>query len=732
MSTHHSFCRLCLNGCALQVEVEDGVAISVRGDKGNPVYKGFTCVKGRHQPHLLAHPDRLLHSLKRTPSGNFETISVERAIGEIADRLGGLLAAHGPRSVAGYLGTNFAAAVPTMPLFASFMQAIGTPMIFSPGTIDKPGKKIAQALHGDWRAPAVGFDDPEVILLLGINPLITFTGFPYGNPGKWLSERLSAGTRLIVVDPRRSDVAKRADLHLQPVPGEDVAIVAALLHVVLAERLYDTAFVAAHTRGMDALERSVAAFSPDRVAARVGVPAADLVAAARWLGSTRRGYIMAGTGPNMSGAGTLIEYLLLNLQTLCGYWLREGDRVRHPGALAAPLKAHAQVIPPYPAYGFGEKLRVRGLANTAAGMPTAALADEILMPGEGQVRALLSVAGNPVGAWPDQAKTIEAMRALDLLVQIDPWMSATARLADYVIAPQLWLEVAGTTQILDWLTRNGTGYGQADPYAQYTPAIVDPPSGSDVIEEWQFFYELARKMGLQLSASAQLGPDMPVFPLDMNQRPATEDLLEMLSEGSRVVLSEVKANPGGAIYTDPELRVGPCEDGATARFELADGAMIEALDQVANRDPVGSDFPYRLVCRRMMHVYNSSFVGSLPAGTRPYNPVFMHPDDIASLGLDEGDMVEVRSAKDGIPGLVHADASLRQGIVSMSFGFGGLPDQDDQVSSIGSNTARLLSNDLVFDPFSGQPLMTNIPVSVAKKPTAKSCLTGPSDNSCQD
>ena len=372
-------------------------------------------------------------------------------------------------------------------------------MRFSPGTIDKPGKKIAQALHGSWMAPARGFDDPAVTLLIGINPLISFTGFPYGNPGKWLSAQQKRGMKLIVIDPRRSDVARRADLHLQPRPGEDVAILAGLLRVILEEGLHDQDFVVENAVGLDALRRAIAPFTPAEVERRADIPGADLVLAARLFAAGPRGYVMAGTGPNMAGAGTLVEYLVLALQTVCGQWMRMGERVRHPGTLLPALAPKAQAAPPRPAYGLGNLLRVRGLGNTAAGLPTAALSDEILLAGDGQVRALLSCGGNPVGAWPDQGKTIEAMRALELLVQIDPWMSATARLAHYVIAPRIWLEVAGTTQGLDLLTRNGTGYGQVDAYGQYSPALVDPPPDSDLIEEWQFFYRLARSMGLALT-----------------------------------------------------------------------------------------------------------------------------------------------------------------------------------------------------------------------------------------
>ena len=175
---------------------------------------------------------------------------------------------------------SLAASAATMPLFGGFMGAIGSPMAFSPGTIDKPGKKIAQAMHGEWGAPAVGFDDPEVILLVGSNPLVTFTGFPYGNPGKWLNERLASGARLIVIDPRRSDVARRAHIHMQARAGEDTAIVAAIIRILLDEGLHDADFIARYCQGLEELKTAIAPFDPGTVATRAGIDVADLYAAA--------------------------------------------------------------------------------------------------------------------------------------------------------------------------------------------------------------------------------------------------------------------------------------------------------------------------------------------------------------------------------------------------------------------------------------------------------------------
>ena len=342
-------------------------------------------------------------------------------------------------------------------------------------------------------------------------------------------------------------------------------------------------------------------------------------------------------------------------------------------------------------------------------MPTAALSDKILADGSDRIRAMVSCGGNPVAAWPDQRKTIAAMERLELLVQIDPWMSATARLADYIIAPRIWLEVPGTSQVLDWLTRNGTGYGQVDPYAQYSPAILEDPEDSDLIEEWEFFYEVARAMGLELSIHPAMGDDLPPVALSMHEKPTTDDVLEALARGSRVPLSVVKTNEGGAIYEGDAVHVAP--GNGMERFDFAATDMLADLaSETLDTEPAEGRF--RLLCRRMMHVYNSSFVGALPSNARPYNPAFMAPGDMDMLGIEDGAEVRITSPHDAIPAVAMADPTLRPGTVSMSFGFGGLPSDDAAYRLIGSNPARLLRNDDIYDRYSGQPLMTNIAIDI--------------------
>jgi anaerobic selenocysteine-containing dehydrogenase len=705
-TTRPQICRVCHHGCAVLVDIEDGRAVRVRGDVENPVYEGYLCPKGRAMPQMHNDPARILHAHRRTAAGDFERIPLDDAIAEIAARLDDIISTHGPRSVVAYAATAVQAQPLMFSAIISFLKAIGSPWPpLSAATIDQAGKAVAADLHGSWMAPKQRFDDPEVALLVGINPLISHLGFAMSSPLSWLRERKAAGMKLIVVDPRRTETAHHADIHLQPRPGTDVAVLAGLLHVIIDEGLGDPAFVAANTTGVDVLRDAVAPYTPDVVARRADVDRDALIAAARIFGASRRGYAGAGTGPNMSGYATLIEYLVLCLDTVCGHWLREGEVVRSAPALVRPREYKAQAVSPRPPVEPGPPLRVPGRTRAPAPLQLMDVVDEMLLDGDGRVRALLCVGGNPVAAWPDQARAIEAMRSLDLLVVVDPFMTATAKLADYLIPPKLVLEAPAYTNLQDFIGDLAC-VGYADSHAQYAPAVVDPPAGSDALEEWEFLARLAGQMG----RSIRIGG----IDLDGSSLPTSDEVLAGLVRNARVPLDEVKRHPHGALFVDDSIRVGAPDPDADGRLELANEPMMQELRAFAALDPdARSDAgrPFRLIARRLLHVQNSMLRGY--ATTKPpYNPAFLHPDDIAALGITTGDTVEIESRRGRVTAIVEPDDSLRRGVVSMSHCFGDLPDVDAIDVSIGANTARLVDPDVDHDPFSGQPRMSDLPVSV--------------------
>jgi anaerobic selenocysteine-containing dehydrogenase len=472
-----------------------------------------------------------------------------------------------------------------------------------------------------------------------------------------------------------------------------------MVRIILEERLYDRDFVIAHVDGVGALRAAVADYTPEYVESRTRVPEALLRAAARTFAAGERGSAMTCTGVNMAPRPDVTQHLVVSLNSLCGRFNRAGELVRNPGVLKAPRSFYAEVQPPQAIWGTDRpRSRFRGLGQFGVEMPINVFADEVLTPGDGQIKALVSVGGNPVMAFPDQRKVVAALQALELCVVLDVKMTATARLAHYVFGCKLSLERPGTSR---------TAEAQLDvPFAQYTPALVQPPF--DVIEEWEFFWGLAQRMRTPL-----------VFEdgrqLDIDRKPTSDEYLDFTHAGSRVPLDEVRQYPGGHVFVPEQpIRVQPVRpERASARMNVAPRAVIDQLREI-RLEPVsqsggyGGDegFSHRLISRRMLEVYNSTG-DHLPELRRrfPCNPAFVHPDDLQRIGVRSGDVIRVDSEHAFIYAIAAASTDVLPGVISMAHARGGLP------GDIGS-TNRLVSTERDFEPISGIPRQSAIPVNV--------------------
>lgn len=710
ITTHKSFCRFCHASCAIEVDVAEGRVVKIRGDRDNSMFRGYTCIKGRELPAQHNHPDRLRSSLRRKGDG-FEEISSEQALDEIAERLRAIVDEHGPRAVAVYCGTGAYQCATGLNVAKAWMKGLGSPSFYSSVTIDQPAKVVVSTQIGMWQGGVQSFASADVVMMIGNNPLVSSFA-PQGTiPAFSAADKLRAakrrGLRLICIDPRKTELAKQADLHLQPIPGEDPTLLAGMLRVVLTEDLYDHEFCERFVEGLDELRKAVLPFDLESVSAQVGVPAEQIEAAARMFAKGPRGIAGTGTGPSMAPHSTLMEHLVACLNVVCGRFNREGDRIINPGVLSPRQQYKAQVTPAsvmQKIFRAGDAPRVRGIAPILGEQPTSSIPEEILTEGEGQIRALINIGGNPVVAFPDQLKTLEAFSKLELHVTHDVHMCATARLCDYVVASTLSLERADVPTTIDpWFEA---------PYTQYTRAIVEPDF--DVISEWEFIYGLAQRLGTPIALAGGT--------LDLEVKPSSDDVLDLLYAKSRVPLSEIRKHDGGNIYDLEPIHVAPADPESTGRFSIAPEPLMTELEkvrgeatsaeQVADFDP--EIHTLRLISRRLRHVLNST--GQHISGLRAKggtNHAYMHPDDVESLGLSDGDLIDISSPRASIRGVVAISDDLRPGVVSMAHSWGGTPDDDASVREIGSPTGRLA--DLrSYDAITGIPCMSAIPVSVQR------------------
>jgi anaerobic selenocysteine-containing dehydrogenase len=704
-----SFCRICLAQCGVTVSIDDdGRPVAVRGDKANELTAGFACSKGVDSWAMHTRPDRILRPLKRRGDGTFEEIPLEQATAEIAAGLRRIIDSDGPQALALYSGTASYFSTILTRLLSPFMQAIGSPNRFTPLTIDASSAVVRAARMGVWGAGRQRFDSADVWLMFGINPLVSprSNGVPPFNPTKRFKAAKARGMQVIVVDPRRTETAQYADLFLQVRPGEDTALAAAMLRIILEEERHDQDFCASHVEGLDRLHDAVAPFTPDLAAALTGVAPEQIRAAARlFAGPGKRGCADPGTGITMSPFSNLADHMVELLNVVCGRMMRAGEKVANPLPLFPRRPFRAEVLRPPRWWEGGHKMRSGnyGMLFTDDGgeLPTAALSDEILLDGDGQIKALLSIGGNPASAFPDQTKVVKALRSLELLVALEPFMTTTARLAQYVIPPKLMYERPDLPLLFGQATRVPV------PFTQYTPAIVDPPAGAELADEWHFIWDLARRLGKPLTVNGRT--------LGLETAPTDDELLDIITAGAQVSLDEVRRHPHGKTFAMEQL-VEPGRPDCDTRFDVLPDDVADELVRYRTAARERPGFTHQLVVRRMRQSMNS--LVSDPEILHPkkrFNPAYMNSVDLATLGVRGGDRVEIRSDAGTLTAVVETDDGVRPGVVSMSHAWGGLPDDAPDAASGAACTSVLVSTARA-EPINAMPRMTAIPVVVTKLP----------------
>jgi anaerobic selenocysteine-containing dehydrogenase len=702
-----SYCRICLGYCGVRVTVDDTApdgserVIKVRGDHDNPLTQGYACIKGIESHAFQNHPNRILHPMKRIGDKHVR-IGLEQALDEIAEKMREIIAEDGPQSLSVYRGTGAQAASTMGPMILGFAKAIGA-QFFSSMTIDQSAKWVVADRLGVWAAGKNPFEASDVWIFAGANPLVSVWSWstPVQNPVKRIKEAKARGMKIIVIDPRVSDMAKFADIHLQIEPGEDAAVATGLLNIILSNGWEDKDFCKQHVNGLEALRTAVAPFTPEYVAARAKIDAKDLVHAADvFARQSKRGNVVTGTGTSMAPNPNVTEHLYEVIGVVCGRFLREGELVPNPGVLRARRTRRAEVLGPNRGFEKRPKSRVRGTVQLMGENATPNLPEEILTPGKGRIRGHFTSGGNPVAALPDPATSLKAFKALDLLVALEPMMSETARLAHYIIPPPVMFERPDNTWTLEWVNL-------ATPYAQYTPAIVAPPKDSELCFESYALWSLCKRLGKQIRFNGKM--------LDMDTAPSEEALLDLLVDGD-VPLAEIKAASSGKVFQPaPQTVEGP--GPSAGRFDVMPDDVAAELKGVLQSAAPTSAFDFKLISRRLRDVSNST-MQDLPAikARVPFNPLYVHPHDAAHLGIADGSKVNVVSRHGRIPAIVECDATLKRGVVSMTHGFGKLPDQDAPYEKVGASVQTLISLTEDCEPLQAMPRMSAVPVRIEIAP----------------
>lgn len=703
---HISFCRICMGSCGTIVTLdEDRRMTGIRADRDDPQTLGFACFKGLRAAEAHNHAERILHPLKKMPDGSFARIGIEQALDEIAAKLRTIIDETGPLSVAGYKGGGAFFTGSAVMMLNDWLRSVGSPKCYSSFTIDQSAKMVAAGRLGIWQGGKIPAHRADLMMLVGTNPVVSVNPpFDTRNPVKRMKAARERGMKLIVIDPRHSETANFADLVVQPLPGEDVTLIAGILNVILSENWHDAEFCAAYVEGLDELRTAVAPFTPAYVSARADVPAEQVIAAARMFAlECETGIAGSSTGPDMGPYSNLAEHLLETLNIVCGRMNREGDRVDNPGMVLPRYPRLAQVLPAPRWWDQGPKSRIGGYGMMADEMMTGVMADEILEPGDGRVRALIVHGGNPASSVPDQRHMVAALRNLDILVCIEPTMGATARLADYILPPFMQYE---RPDLPIWPYEYML-YPD-EPYMRYTPAVAEPPEGAELVHDAQVFWGLAKRLGITLTYLGE--------PLPMDEEPSVDDLLAIVTRHVPGGLDALKAAPRGLVDDSAEQVVEPAEAGSDGRFTVIPSDVRDEIAAVLAEDFADASRHHRLAVRRLREVFNS--VGrDLPTTRKrvPYNLAFVNPADLADIGVVDGDEVEIESDRGVIMAVAEGDPTLRRRVVSIAHGFGGLPDEggNEGYYQQGVST-NLLLDAKRREAINAMPQMTGIHISLRK------------------
>jgi anaerobic selenocysteine-containing dehydrogenase len=738
-------CPLCEAGCGLEVGLSaTDEVVRIRGDRDDVWSAGYLCPKGPALKHLHEDPDRLRAPVVRR-DGRFVEVGWDEAFAEARRLLGGVVAAHGREALGVYLGNpnvhNLAGQLYVKPL----VKALGTRNVFTASTVDQRPKEISSALlfGAPLTVPVPDIDRTDHLLLLGANPfdsngsLATTPDWP----GRIEAIRARGG-RVVVVDPRRTATAERADEHVPIRPGGDAFLLFALLNVLAAEGLVDPGPAAPFLTGLDEVLGLAAPFTPEAVEPVTGIPAATVDRLARDLAAAPTACVYGRIGTTTAEFGTLTSWLVDVVNAATGNLDRPG------GAMFAKAAAGGANTRGAPRVGRPVRLgryrsRVRGLPETLGELPVVCLAEEIDTPGEGQIRGLVTVAGNPVLSTPNAARLDAALAGLDVYVAVDPYVNETTRHADVILPVPSPLQRGHYDLFLSQLALRNV--------ARYTPPVL--PLDPGMVDEWEVLARLALigagvkaddpalvddEIVRSMAAAAVADPSSPVQGGDADEliaalgnRPRPERLLDLMlrtgpyGDGFGAVpgglsLDALLAAPHGVDLGPLEPRLPEVLRTPSGMVELAPEPLVAdvarlraALDE--RRDGLV------LIGRRQLRSNNSWMhnVSILVKG-RPRCTLLVHPTDADRLGLIDGAPAEVASRAGAVTIPVEVTEAIRPGVVSIPHGWGH--DRPGTRLGVAGRHAGVNSNVLAeddrFDPLSGTAVLNGIPVTVRPAPPA--------------
>lgn len=741
VETKYRICPLCEATCGLELKVEGRKVTAVRGDADDAFSEGYICPKGVALQDLDADPDRLRTPLIRRGDGWHEA-SWDEAFAEIERRLLPIIERDGRNAVGVYLGNpsvhNTALAIYGQVL----LRALSTRNVFSASTVDQAPKQVAvAAMFGTGLSiPIPDIDRTDYLLILGANPVVSNGSLMTApNYAERLKRIQSRGGRFVVVDPRRTETARVADEHVFIRPGTDALFLFAIVHTILDEDLAKPERLRELSNGLDDIAGLAASFSPEAVAEACGIDAETIKRLARELACAKRAAVYARIGTCTQEFGTLSSWLPEVLHVLTG-------NLDRPGGAMFTLPAHGPGnTKGMPGVGKGLRTgrhtsRVRGLPEIFGELPVACLAEEIETPGEGQIRAMITVAGNPALSTPNGGRLGRAFESLEFMLSLDVYLNETTRYADVILPGLSPLENCHYDMAFAQLAVRNC--------ARYSPPVFEKPA--DAPYEWETVLRLTALLS-GAGAGADIAAVDDMVMLNLIERETKLEMSPIAGRDGQEILSALAPRRGPERVLDFMLRTGPYGEGfgrdpkgltletleaaphgidlgplqprlpevlrtPSGKIELAPDAIVEDVRRLRSRLERPEN-GLLLVGRRHLRS-NNSWMHNMPrlVSGKPRCTLLINPEDAARAGVSAGDTVSITSRVGSVFAPVDVSEDMMPGVVSLPHGWGH--DAPDTHLSVAREHAGVNSNELadetLVDAISGNAVLCGIPVSVRR------------------
>jgi anaerobic selenocysteine-containing dehydrogenase len=739
--TAYATCPLCEATCGLELRFDGDELTRIRGDSEDVLSHGFICPKGASIKALHEDPDRLRAPLVRR-DGELVEATWDEAFAEIDRRLTPLLEEHGRDAVAAYVGNPSAHSFSFVSYGRVLLKALGSKNVYTASTVDQMPKQVSSGLMfgGGLSVPIPDVDRTDHLLILGANPLASNGSLLTAPDMRGKLRRIrERGGKVVVIDPRRSRTAEHADEHHFIRPGTDALLLFGLVHTIFEERLDDVGPIAEHVEGVELVRELAAGFPAEEVGPACGIDAEEIRRMARELAGAEAAAVYGRIGTCTQEFGTLASWLVDVLNVITGNLDRPGGAM-FPRAAAGQTNSTGT-----PGRGRGFVMgrwqsRVRGLPEAFGELPVACLAEEIETPGEGQIRALITIAGNPAVSTPNAERLGAALEELDFMVSIDVYVNETTRHADVILPGPSPLQRSHYDLAFTQLAvRN---------FANYTAPPLPAPDGMP--QEWETALHLTGIVTGQ-GADADIeaiddfvaaeavrrevaradgpleGRDQAEILSALEPRRGPERLLDLMlragpygdafgEKPDGLTLDSLEAAPHGIDLGPLEPRVPEMLRTPSGKIELAPEpivADVERLRAAVRRETNGGMV---LIGRRQLRSNNSWMHNLEPLVRGKVRcTAHVHPDDAARLGLEDGELACVRSRAGEIEVPVEVTDAVMPGVVSIPHGWGHDVDgvrMDVAAAHAGSNS-NVLADETLIDPLSGNAVLNGIPVELA-------------------